>query len=498
MRGGEKVLEVLCERFPDAELFTLLHVPRLGLAGNRSGARSTPRRCSICRASRATTESACRSSPRLIEQFDLDGFDLVLSSSHCVAKSVLDQPRRPSTSATATRRCATPGTSSTPTSGPARLGPSRQRGHATGDGSAGPLGPGHGRSAETGMSRTLSMLRAGSADTIIARRLWYIRRSTLTSSVPDSAAPERYALVVSALVPYKRIDLAIDACRLARVPLKIVGTGPDRARPRTSRRTATSSFWGAAPTRTFGRLYRVPAVVMLARRRRFRHRAARGAGVRPAGRRATPAGGALETVVPGETGVLVDEATPEAFAEAVRQRARSAVRLSAHPASRRAVRPRSGLATRWMALIEETTRADDDMVNRHNRLLVAFHVLTDALLGVSAFIVAYVAAIPRRLIPVTEGRAAASAITCHRAAVHRRCWCRSASICRASTDCAAADRAWTISSPSSSAASWRSCSASSPRCTRRPTSCQQRGQGPRRVRGVAVGVGDLPRPERRR
>jgi hypothetical protein len=27
MRGGEKALEVLCEQFPDAELFTLLHVP---------------------------------------------------------------------------------------------------------------------------------------------------------------------------------------------------------------------------------------------------------------------------------------------------------------------------------------------------------------------------------------------------------------------------------------------------------------------------------------
>ena len=26
MRGGEKALEVLCERFPDAELFTLLHI----------------------------------------------------------------------------------------------------------------------------------------------------------------------------------------------------------------------------------------------------------------------------------------------------------------------------------------------------------------------------------------------------------------------------------------------------------------------------------------
>src|SRR5204862_675444 len=45
---------------------------------------------------------------------------------------------------------------------------------------------------------------------------------------PDYATPERFALVVSALVPYKRIDLAIAACRLAGVPLKIAGAGPAR------------------------------------------------------------------------------------------------------------------------------------------------------------------------------------------------------------------------------------------------------------------------------
>src|SRR5207302_683207 len=41
---------------------------------------------------------------------------------------------------------------------------------------------------------------------------------------------QRFALVVSALVPYKRVDLAIEACRLARVPLTIAGDGPERAR----------------------------------------------------------------------------------------------------------------------------------------------------------------------------------------------------------------------------------------------------------------------------
>jgi hypothetical protein len=43
MRGGEKALEVICERFPDAELFTLVHVRR------SSGCERTPRSCSGCR-----------------------------------------------------------------------------------------------------------------------------------------------------------------------------------------------------------------------------------------------------------------------------------------------------------------------------------------------------------------------------------------------------------------------------------------------------------------
>lgn len=43
------------------------------------------------------------------------------------------------------------------------------------------------------------------------------------------------------------------------------------------------------------------------------------------------------------------------------------------------------------------------MVNRHNRLLVAFHVGTDALLGVAAFMMAYTLRFHTGLIPVTKG-----------------------------------------------------------------------------------------------
>src|SRR5207249_7877965 len=72
---------------------------------------------------------------------------------------------------------------------------------------------------------------------------------------PDSAVHERFALVVSALVPYKRLDVAIDACRLARLPLKIVGTGPDRARLE-QRAAGEAEFLGWLSDQDLRHLYR--------------------------------------------------------------------------------------------------------------------------------------------------------------------------------------------------------------------------------------------------
>src|ERR671911_779045 len=43
------------------------------------------------------------------------------------------------------------------------------------------------------------------------------------------------------------------------------------------------------------------------------------------------------------------------------------------------------------------------MVKRHNRLLVAFHVITDATLGMVAFVLAYVIRFESGLIPITRG-----------------------------------------------------------------------------------------------
>ena len=132
---------------------------------------------------------------------------------------------------------------------------------------------------------------------------------------PDSASPERFALIVSALVPYKRIELAMDACALAGVPLRVVGDGPDR--PTLERRAGrTTQFLGRLSDEGIRDLYRRAAVIVLPGEEDF--------GIVPleaqaCGRPvvALGLGGACETVVDGETGFLVPEPTASAFADAI-------------------------------------------------------------------------------------------------------------------------------------------------------------------------------------
>jgi glycosyltransferase involved in cell wall biosynthesis len=134
---------------------------------------------------------------------------------------------------------------------------------------------------------------------------------------PDQSGPDRFALVVSALVPYKRIDLAIGACRAAGLPLKIAGDGPERA---ALERAAGSDvqFLGRVSDEDIRTLYRRAAVTLLPGEEDFGivplEAQACGRPVVALGR-----GGALETVVAGETGILVSDSTPEAFGEGIAQ-----------------------------------------------------------------------------------------------------------------------------------------------------------------------------------
>jgi glycosyltransferase involved in cell wall biosynthesis len=116
-------------------------------------------------------------------------------------------------------------------------------------------------------------------------------------------------------VPYKRLEIAIDAAQRLGVPLRIVGTGPDLARLQ-ARAGSTVTFLGALDDDALREQYRGARAVILPGVEDF--------GIVPVeamacGRPvvALDAGGATETVVPGVTGLLVREPDATDFAAAL-------------------------------------------------------------------------------------------------------------------------------------------------------------------------------------
>jgi glycosyltransferase involved in cell wall biosynthesis len=132
---------------------------------------------------------------------------------------------------------------------------------------------------------------------------------------PSAFGPGDHLLVVSALVPYKRIDRAIEACVAAGVPLRIVGDGPDRTR--LERRAGPGvSFLGHQPDEALREEYQRARATILAGEEDF--------GMVPVEAQACgrpviafARGGALETVYDGDTGLLFDEPSAQSLAGAI-------------------------------------------------------------------------------------------------------------------------------------------------------------------------------------
>ena len=227
MRGGEKALEVLCELLPDADLLTLVSVPgRVSptIASHRIRTSLIQRLPLVARLYRHYLPLF----PFAIEQFDLDDVDLVVSTSHCAAKAVVPRP-----GARHLCYCFTPMRYAWD-----------QFDHYFGPDRIGPAASALARPVLAGLARW-DRRTSGRVDRYVAIshyvagriRRYYNRQSDVVYPPvdteffqPDGRAPEGYLLIVSALVPYKRIDVAIDAARLAGLPLRIVGEGPE-ARP---------------------------------------------------------------------------------------------------------------------------------------------------------------------------------------------------------------------------------------------------------------------------
>jgi len=224
MRGGERCLEVLCELFPQAHLFTLLHVPGSvsplieKMVIKTSFIQNLP-------FSKKGYRKYLPLFPMAMERFNLRGYNLIISCSHCVAKGVIPPPDALHISYLLT---------------PMRyawdmyeeyFGEKKSR--------MIPFFIHYLRIWDVTSSQRVDHFLCISKHVAKRVKKFYRREAEVIHPPVDTKRftlqkeKEDFFLVVSSLSPYKRIDLAIEAFNRLRYPLKIIGSGPEEKRLRS-------------------------------------------------------------------------------------------------------------------------------------------------------------------------------------------------------------------------------------------------------------------------
>jgi glycosyltransferase involved in cell wall biosynthesis len=131
----------------------------------------------------------------------------------------------------------------------------------------------------------------------------------------ETGSPGDALLVVSEIVRHKRVHVALEAARRARMPIQVVGSGPDHDALRAAYPEA--EFLGRASDADLVELYAAARAVVVPSMEEFGITAVE---AQAAGRPviAAAAGGALETVLAGQTGLLAELDDPDSFATAMR------------------------------------------------------------------------------------------------------------------------------------------------------------------------------------
>ncbi|HEY4428383.1 MAG TPA: glycosyltransferase [Solirubrobacteraceae bacterium] len=308
--GSEQVVVELLEMFPQAEVFTSVYDPAPWPPV------ITERRVHASYLNRIP--GAARHYPKLLplmnsafRSFDLSGFDLVISSSHACAKNV-----RTPAHALHVCYCHTP------------MRYAWEEGFLQGEEV--------GRVTRLLLPPLLSRLRrqdlAGAAgpdvfvanSAHVAERIerYYGRSAEIVHPPIDvdhflglERAPEDYYLTFGRVVPYKRVDLAVAACAMLGRKLKVAGSGRalEGVRSRAGRDT---EFLGKVTSGERDRLLSGARALLFPGEEDF--------GIVPVEAQAagTPViaygvGGASESVLDGQTGVLFEEQTPASLAAAI-------------------------------------------------------------------------------------------------------------------------------------------------------------------------------------
>jgi glycosyltransferase involved in cell wall biosynthesis len=244
MRGGEKVVEALCRLLPEADLFTLFYDPDKVSPLIRSRHVTA----SYLNPLRGSYRSLLPLMPRALRSFDLRGYDLVVSSESGPAKGVVTKARHVCYCHTPMRYLWD-------------LYPSYLNEWT------------RSRVKRWAMKASIDRLRkwdlstAQRVDEFVANSenvrgriaKTYGRESVVVHPPVDiesfrCESPEDYYLIVSELVPYKRVDLAVRCFSASGRKLRIAGDGPEYAHLRAMA-ASNVEFCGRVPDDELRTLY---------------------------------------------------------------------------------------------------------------------------------------------------------------------------------------------------------------------------------------------------
>lgn len=300
-RGGEKVLEVFAEIFPDAPIYTLFHFPGsqdVNIEKKKIYSSFLQRMPFLKRKYRFYLPFY----PMAVELFDLQEYDLIVSSSHCVAKGIIPSPNALHISYIHS---------------PMRYAWNQYFSYFSSE-KLGvfsrmviPLIMHRLRIWDSVSSHRVDHFVSNSAAVAARIKKYYGRLSEVihppvnTDFFQLGERDEDCYLVVSALVPYKMIELAIEAFNRSGDRLKIVGSGPEY---KTLKKLSKSNiqFLGTIEDLDLLQLYQEARALIMPGEEDF------GINSLEAQACGTPViaynhGGALETVVPDVSGLFFSE-----------------------------------------------------------------------------------------------------------------------------------------------------------------------------------------------
>lgn len=311
MRGGERVLETLCNGFPEAPLFTLIHNP----AAVSDTINAHPITTSWLQAVPGIMQHYrffLALFPSAIERMNVPRADLLISTSHCIAKGI-----RPKPGTKHICYCFTP----------MRYVWTFYREYFSGNPiktlMARPLLPAL-RAWDRQSAQRVDRFVAISKHVQKRIKDFYGRESDLVYPpvpidqwTPGPDSHDTFDLIVSALVPYKRVDLAVSAYTRLGYPLKIVGTGSEWKRLHNLA-GPNVEFLGRQPDEKLLDLYRACRMLIFPGEEDF--------GIVPLEAQACGRpvvayrkGGALETVDENVSGIFFNEQTEDSLLDAVKQ-----------------------------------------------------------------------------------------------------------------------------------------------------------------------------------